>query len=144
MTTTSCCAAACLAASAASGATSACSIGFAAATTRSTAAARSSALALEHDAEPFALLVVEAADRLSTSEEPEPGTSKPPLVRCLVCWLANGTEATTSSSHMINTSFLRVRTNAESRFMADCIRAYFSSLRRAEREHNRARVREVR
>ena len=60
---------------------------------------------------------------LSTSEEPEPGTSKPPLVRCLVCWLISGTEATTSSSHVINTSFLRVRTNAESRFMAACIRA---------------------
>ena len=59
---------------------------------------------------------------LSTSAEPLPGASKPPPVRFSVCLDANGIESSSSTSQPMATSFRRRRTNAESRFIADCIR----------------------
>jgi len=53
-----------------------------------------------------------------TAWDPEPGTSKPPAVRCFVCCAANGTAATTSTIHTPRTSRLRRVTNRSSRSMA--------------------------
>ena len=61
----------------------------------------------------------------STASEPEPGTTKPPLVRCSVWRAAKGADASSTTSQAASTSQRRRSRNASSLSIAACI----SSLR---------------
>ena len=132
--------AACFAAVDASGLGSTPSTLAAAASTRSTAACSCAASPpLRWSTTPSVSLLAFSKRLIcrSTLSDPLPGTSKPPPVRFSVCRDANGIEISSSTIQPMKTSFRRVRTNTDRRFIADCIRS-LQIAERAEREHNLA------
>ena len=60
----------------------------------------------------------------AAASEPEPGTSKPPAVRCSVWWAANGSAATSSTIQRPRTTRRLRATSRISRSIARCIGQY--------------------
>ena len=114
-----------LARAAARGESSACGSSAATRSTRSTAARTSASDAPGRRATITARLWdcarSNSARPRSTASESEPGTAKPPLVRCSVWRMASGAAATSSTSHTAMTIRRRRSITAVSRSIAACM-----------------------